>query len=119
MTKSAYQAFEAELRDARQNLERRLAAIRDDRRRESAPLERDLEDQAIQRENDAALDALDDQGRRELDAIDAALARIASGSYGQCTDCAGAIETDRLKAHPVAARCVTCAGRESAVHPGS
>jgi RNA polymerase-binding transcription factor DksA len=44
----------------------------------------------------------------ELVEIDAALARIAEGSYGQCEVCGGAIGRDRLRALPAVRRCVTC-----------
>lgn len=45
----------------------------------------------------------------EMIEIDAALARIADGSYGQCEVCGGAIGRDRLRALPAIRRCVTCA----------
>jgi len=44
----------------------------------------------------------------EMFEIDAALARIADGSYGQCEVCGGAIGRDRLRALPAVRRCVTC-----------
>jgi RNA polymerase-binding transcription factor DksA len=46
----------------------------------------------------------------EMVEIDAALARIADGTYGQCEVCGGAIGRDRLRALPVVRRCVTCSG---------
>ena len=45
---------------------------------------------------------------RDLQEIEAALARIVEGSYGVCTDCEGEISRPRLKASPMAARCLTC-----------
>ena len=45
---------------------------------------------------------------QELQIIDAALARIADGSYGSCADCGGAIAQARLKAYPMATRCLPC-----------
>ena len=47
---------------------------------------------------------------RELSEIDAALARIADGTYGSCEVCGGAIGRDRLRALPEVRRCVTCTG---------
>ena len=44
----------------------------------------------------------------ELRAIDAALARIADGTYGVCGDCAEPIGRARLAAEPTATRCVEC-----------
>lgn len=48
--------------------------------------------------------------QRELTEIDAALARIAAGTYGTCEVCGGAIGRDRLRALPEVRRCVTCSG---------
>lgn len=39
---------------------------------------------------------------------DAALARIAEGSYGHCTDCAKPLLIDQLEARPQAPRCTDC-----------
>jgi RNA polymerase-binding transcription factor DksA len=114
MTTNEYAEIEAELRQARKDWERRLTAIQSDRRRESAPLDKDWEDQATQRENDATLDALDEKGRRELVAIDAALERIAAGTYGRCADCSESIAINRLRAYPSALSCARCARGESA-----
>ena len=44
----------------------------------------------------------------QLTAIDAALERIAAGSYGECTDCGADIGTARLHVAPEAARCLGC-----------
>ena len=44
----------------------------------------------------------------ELREIDAALARIAAGTYGTCEDCAEPIDPARLEAAPTATRCVDC-----------
>ena len=52
--------------------------------------------------------ALDDHETLELAAIDAALARIAAGTYGQCVDCGSDIAQARLQAAPEATRCIHC-----------
>jgi len=44
----------------------------------------------------------------ELAEIDAALARVADGSYGWCIDCGGPIGRPRLLVHPMAVRCAPC-----------
>lgn len=44
----------------------------------------------------------------ELRDVDAALGRIASGSYGACTICGLAIEPRRLEALPAAQTCMAC-----------
>jgi DnaK suppressor protein len=40
--------------------------------------------------------------------IQDALARLASGAYGQCAECGAEISQQRLKALPFALRCRTC-----------
>lgn len=45
---------------------------------------------------------------QELQNIEAALARIDDGSYGICADCGNEIARARLKAYPMATRCVPC-----------
>ena len=52
--------------------------------------------------------ALEERESAELVAIDAALKRIADGSYGLCLDCGASIATARLHASPTALRCVGC-----------
>jgi RNA polymerase-binding transcription factor len=47
----------------------------------------------------------------ELAEIDAALARVANGSYGWCIDCGGPIGRPRLLVHPMAVRCAPCQSR--------
>ena len=44
----------------------------------------------------------------ELQEIDAALARIADGSYGVCEECGGNIGAPRLEAQPTARLCIAC-----------
>jgi DnaK suppressor protein len=44
----------------------------------------------------------------ELAEVEAALQRLADGSYGQCTDCDADIPAARLIAYPTARRCVAC-----------
>jgi len=43
-----------------------------------------------------------------IDEIDAALNRIADGTYGRCTHCAVDIPIERLEFRPFAAVCVAC-----------
>ena len=43
--------------------------------------------------------------------IDEALARVATGAYGVCIDCAAGIPDERLAARPQAARCIACQRR--------
>ena len=47
----------------------------------------------------------------ELRALEAALERVAEGTYGVCRDCGEDIPPARLQAEPAAARCVPCPQR--------
>lgn len=53
---------------------------------------------------------------RELQNIEAALARIDDGSYGICADCGDEIARARLKAYPMATRCVPCQEKHERLH---
>jgi DnaK suppressor protein len=59
----------------------------------------------IDRERDLALSA---QARLSVDEIDHALAKIQSGTYGNCERCGQPIPRARLKALPYARLCVAC-----------
>lgn len=48
----------------------------------------------------------------ELHAIDAALRAIEDGSYGTCDSCGLEIPAQRLRAQPLALRCVVCQERD-------
>ena len=54
----------------------------------------------------AQLQALIERGRERIGEIDAALDRVADGSYGICEVCGGPIGEPRLDARPTASRCV-------------
>ncbi|MCP2266897.1 TraR/DksA family transcriptional regulator [Promicromonospora thailandica] len=43
--------------------------------------------------------------------VDAALARIAAGTYGSCERCGQPVAPERLLARPTARTCIACAGR--------
>lgn len=61
-------------------------------------------------ERDLAV-ALEERELAELNQIAAALARIADGSYGECTACGADVGVARLQANPVAERCMACQTR--------
>jgi len=53
-----------------------------------------------------------------LDQVDAAIGRIADGSYGRCEKCGKKIQKSRLDAVPYAVQCVPCASqREESQEP--
>ena len=55
--------------------------------------------------------ALLDQARGQLARVDAAMARLAAGSYGRCERCGQLIAPERLAARPTAATCIGCASK--------
>ncbi|WP_344075671.1 TraR/DksA family transcriptional regulator [Luedemannella helvata] len=59
----------------------------------------------------AQVAALLDQARGRLTDLDAALARLAEGTYGTCERCGRPIDPERLAARPAARTCITCASR--------
>jgi RNA polymerase-binding transcription factor DksA len=61
---------------------------------------------AIERFTDVAIH---DQLLQQLAAIEAALGRVAAGTYGRCEVCGREIAPERLEAIPWAATCVSCA----------
>jgi RNA polymerase-binding protein DksA len=63
---------------------------------------------AFERQHVAALIG---QARAHLAEIDAAVRRLAEGSYGTCERCGRPIGAARLAARPVATTCIGCAAR--------
>ena len=49
--------------------------------------------------------------QRTIEDIDAALARIAAGTYGRCVHCGTDIPEERLELRPFATGCVACSLR--------
>ena len=63
---------------------------------------------AFERQHAASLLAA---AREQVAACDAALTRLAAGSYGVCERCGQPIGAGRLEARPAATTCIRCAGR--------
>ena len=94
------------LRTRLSELTGRLAEI-DSELRE--PLSADSEEQATDFENQDALVGIKNSEIQEIRQIQGALKRIAEGTYGVCVQCGADIDPKRLKALPIAARCISCA----------
>ncbi len=52
--------------------------------------------------------ALRDHNAQHLEQVEAALARLAGGTFGACVRCGRPIATERLEALPWAAYCIDC-----------
>ena len=59
---------------------------------------------------------LADRHTVELHNVEAALQRIADGSYGICIDCESDIDYQRLQAYPMAKRCIECTRKYESEH---
>ena len=94
-------------------LDAALAALRLDRGADSADDEHDPEGATLSGEW-SRLEGLRADARRELAETDAAIGRVAEGSYGVCVDCGRRIPAGRLAARPDATRCVSCAEKAGA-----
>lgn len=93
----------------RDELQARLARVRDHIGHRHEPVERDFAEQVVQRENDEVVENLAGRLASELAAIDAALERVAAGTYGQCASCGETIAEARRAALPMTAVCASCA----------
>jgi DnaK suppressor protein len=107
----------AALEDARRHTLRRLADLTGDyadiveaSRDSNADDEHDPEGSTIAFERSQVATLVADTQNR-LAEIDAALDRLAAGTYGTCERCGRAIPSARLEARPVATLCVECATR--------
>lgn len=61
----------------------------------------------------AQVTALADGARAHLADVEAALGRVADGTYGRCELCGRPIAPARLEARPTATTCIDCARRQT------
>jgi RNA polymerase-binding transcription factor DksA len=105
--------------DELEPLRRTLLSRRRDLMTRQRVASRDERELVAEREPDwldaAALDAaatvletLGESERTEVEEIDAALARMARGTYGLCATCGESIAADRIHAVPECSRCERC-----------
>lgn len=98
--------YERLLRGRLGELKKRLSEVETELDQPSDP---DAEERASEREGDEVLEGLGNAGLAEIRMIEAALARIADGTFGECVACGEPIAEERLQAVPHAARCRNCA----------
>ncbi|GAA1821880.1 TraR/DksA family transcriptional regulator [Agromyces salentinus] len=115
MTPAQLARFEARLLAERADAEERLAEfdgvmteVRIARTDATADDEHDPEGPTMTQEWSQRSAVLADV-RAELADVDRAIARIANGSYGVCTNCGKRITVARLDARPTAELCIDCA----------
>ncbi len=59
-----------------------------------------------------------DKHVEELREVESALGRMLEGTYGECVECGGPIGEARLRANPVALRCIRCQEVWEKTHAG-
>jgi len=101
-----FEARRVELESRLAELNQRLASLKRDAAQEHSA---DSAEQAQERENDEVVDAIGVETRQAISQLQAALERIADGSYGVCAGCGGEISAARLEARPEATHCINCA----------
>lgn len=69
----------------------------------------DFEEAATEREGDEVLERLGTAELTELKQVNAALGRIAAGTYGVCANCGADIAPARLEIVPYTQKCRKCA----------
>ena len=70
---------------------------------------KDWEDLATEREGDEVLESMGNSAQAEIRMIEAALRRIALGTYGECARCGVEITPERLDLLPYTPFCRDCA----------
>ncbi|OZA92723.1 MAG: hypothetical protein B7X57_07280 [Erythrobacter sp. 34-65-8] len=98
-----FSELEKDLKARLADLNERVGDIEEDMHQ---PLDRDLEDQAIEIADDDSQVGVELVLEQEIAQVQAALHRIAQGTYGFCTVCGEEIGYERLKARPIATRCI-------------
>lgn len=77
----------------------------------------ELEERAQEERAARLLVQFDDREKHEIAEIDAALRRLAEGSYGICEGCGDSITEARLQALPATRFCVACAQAQETYLP--
>ena len=98
-----YAELEATLKARLADLTERAGGLEQDLRQ---PVDADLEEQAVDLADDDAKEGVEDVLLQEITQVQAALTRIANGTYGTCAVCGKEISLGRLQARPVATRCI-------------
>ncbi len=117
MKQSEYLKLARELRRQRAVLLHAVAETEADLAAIAAEREPEVEELAQEERAARVYSRLGEHERREVAAIDAALQRIAEGTYGICVDCGNKIPLARLRAIPHTPYCVRCAEKRERETP--
>jgi DnaK suppressor protein len=113
------------MKDLARDLSRRRSLLLQDAAQSQDEMKAILEQQESEFEESAQKDRitrlisrLKERDRQKILEIDAALNRMAAGSYGKCQKCGREIGIKRLRALPATTLCINCAAaRESKERP--
>lgn len=105
-------AAKTALEDERERLTADLARLREGRGGDSAARLEQGADDAVATYAHELDEGVEEELEGTIGEVDAALGRIADGTYGTCVDCGSAIGAQRLAAMPWAARCIDCQRRQ-------
>ncbi len=100
------EARKQELETRLGELKARIARIEDELEQ---PLSDSFSEQAVEREDSEVLEDLGAAGVQEVRMIEAALDRVANGTYGTCARCGDPISEERLDVLPQTPLCRDCA----------
>lgn len=114
MRRAKIEALEAKLREQRDAIFTEVEHVERDLADMAAEKEAEVEEHAAERQAAFMADKLDGRGVHEIQEIDAALERIADGSFGTCEACAEDIAVARLQALPATRLCIECARQREA-----
>ncbi len=101
-----HEALREELEARLSTLQGRMSSIKRDVTQAHSS---DSAEQAQERENDEVVDAIANETNLSIRVIQAALERIAAGTYGDCEVCGEPVGIARQQAVPEATRCTRCA----------
>jgi len=110
--------MEQRLGELRARLQGQLASEAGEHYRDIAGEVTDTGDEAVGDELADTENALIGLHVDEVRDIEAALNRIARGSYGRCIDCRDEIDLARLTAYPTCTRCQACQRIQERTHAG-
>lgn len=117
MDEQEHEALRQALYRQRDRLLREIEATEAELRGVTAEREAELEERAQEERLARLLARLDDQDVQAFQEIDAALERMAAGTYGRCEDCGQPVPLARLQALPATRYCMECAHRREQPSP--
>ncbi len=108
--------LEGRARELREEIRQLLLQSDEQHHRDLAGMVGDVGDESVANMLADLGAAIIDRHVHELREVEAARGRLATGTYGVCSDCGYGIEWERLTAYPTTTRCARCAGKHEKTH---